>query len=112
MKEKLLDILKSPNDKLICVDLDWTLCCWEFWGEWEPEPILDMINYINRLYEKWWHIIIYTARATEYFTITYAWLIKYGVKFHWIRMQHKPGRDLYLDDKALHISDITNLIIL
>lgn len=108
MKQKLLEILKNPNDKLICVDLDWTLCTGEFWWEWEPEPIQDRIDYINRLYEKWGHIIIYTARVPDYFTITFAWLIKNWVKFHWIAMQQKPGRDLYIDDKALNIEDVFN----
>ena len=106
MKEKLLEILKSPNDKLICVDLDWTLCLGEFWGEWEPEPIKERIDYINKLYTKGWHILIYTARSPEFFTITYAWLIKYGVKFHWIAMQQKPWSDIYIDDKSLNIDDI------
>ncbi len=106
MKEKLLEILKNPNDKLICVDLDWTLCEWEFWGEWEPTPIIERIEYVNKLYTRWWHIIIYTARSPEYFTPTYAWLIKHWVKFHWIAMQQKPGRDLYIDDRALNIDDV------
>lgn len=104
--DKLLDILKNPNDKLICVDLDWTLCDWEFRGKWEPTPIQDRIDKINKLYTKGAHIIIYTARATEWFTETYSWLIKHRVKFHWIAMCQKPWADLYIDDKALNIKDV------
>lgn len=106
MKQKLLDILKNPNDKLIAVDLDWTLCEWEFWWEDECKPIIERIAYINNLYKKWWHIVIYTARSPEFFTITYAWLIKNWVKFHGIAMQQKPWADVYICDKSLNIDDV------
>jgi len=94
------------NDKLICVDLDGTLCEWEFWGEWEPNPKKNRIKFLNEnVYQKWWHVIIYTARSPEFYQITLAWLIKYWVKFHWISMFIKPWADLYVDDKA--VSDKT-----
>ena len=88
--------------KLLCVDLDWTLCKWEFWWWKEPEPILSRIDYINNIYINWAHIIIYTARNPKYFIDTFSRLIKYGVMFHWIAMQMKPWADLYIDDKAIH----------
>ena len=106
MKEKLMEILENPNDKLIAVDLDGTLCLGEFWGEGSPSPLLDKIEYINNLYRKGRHIIIYTARSTEFFTVTYAWLVKHWVKFHWIAMQQKPWADLYICDKSLNIDDV------
>lgn len=106
MKQKLLDILKNPANKLIAVDLDWTLCEWEFRGEWEPKPIKERIDYINSLYKKWWHIVIYTARSPEFFALTYAWLIKNWVKFHGIAMQQKPWADVYICDKSLNIDDV------
>jgi len=95
--------MNKYNNKLICIDLDWTLCEWEFWWWEEPKPIQDRIDYINEnLYHKWAHIIIYTARADEYYTLTKSWLIKYWVKHHWIAMQYKPWADLYIDDKAIN----------
>lgn len=103
---ELLEILKNPKDKLLAVDLDWTLCTGEFRWEWEPLPIQERIDYINWLYKKWAHIIIYTARSPEYFTLTFARLIKYWVKHHWICMQYKPGADIYLDDRCININDI------
>lgn len=106
MKKKLHDILKSPNDKLIAVDLDGTLCHGEFWGEGEPEPMRDRIDYINGLYKKGAHIIIYTAREPGHYTLTHAWLIKHGVMFHGITMRFKPGADCYIDDKCLNVEDI------
>lgn len=112
MKEKLLNILKDPKDKLIAIDLDGTLCVGEFWtkdGEVvpnEPLPIPEMIEKLWGWYKQGAHIIIFTARQPSYFEITNAWLIKHGVPFHGIVMQKKPGADVYIDDKALNINDV------
>lgn len=104
-KTKLLDILKNPSGKLIAVDLDGTLCEGEFWGGEDPLPLSNAIDHIWQLYKRGAHIIIYTARQPMYYQLTHAWLVKYGVPFHGICMQMKPGADLYLDDKALHTED-------
>lgn len=106
MKKKLLDILEKPAGKLIAVDLDGTLCSGEFWGEGEPLPAQEMIDKVTSWYHKGAHIIIYTARQPKYYAQTHSWLTKYGVHFHGIAMMYKPGADLYIDDKSLHISDI------
>lgn len=109
MKEKLLEVLKNPNDKLIAVDMDGTLCNGEFWGTEipDPTPIPEMIELMRKLYHKGAHLVIYTARQPMYYSRTHAWLIKHEVPFHGITMCMKPGADLYLDDKALHIEDLT-----
>jgi len=105
MKSKLLDILKNPANKLIAVDLDWTLCTGKFWKE-ECKPIADRINYINSLYKKWAHIIIRTARMPEHYEVTRKWLEQHNIMYHWISMHTKIWADIYIDDKALHISDV------
>jgi len=106
MKEKLLEILANPNDKVIAVDLDGTLCAGEFWGEEDCVPIQKMIDLVAAWYQKGAHIIIYTARQPKYFAATQAWLMKNGVPFHGIVMQMKPGADVYIDDKALNVCDV------
>lgn len=106
MKQKLLDILKKPNDQVICIDLDGTLCEGEFWGGEEPAPLHVMIEKVTQWYQQGAHIIIYTARQPKYFTLTQAWLVKWGVPFHGIAMQMKPGADVYIDDKSLHPEDL------
>lgn len=106
MKNDLLEILKNPNDKVIAVDLDGTLCEGEFWGTEEVEPKKEMIAKVWEWYKKGAHIIIYTARQPRYYSITLAWLLKNEVPFHGIAMLYKPGADLYLDDKAINIEDI------
>jgi len=102
----LKDILKNPANKLIAIDLDGTLCKGEFWGEGDPTPIKERIEYFNNIYKKGAHIIIYTARQPRYFIKTMAWLIKNEVMYHGIMMQQKPGADLYCDDKVININDL------
>lgn len=102
----LNEILQNPANKLIAVDLDGTLCTGEFWGTGEPEPITHMIEFVESIYKRGAHIVIYTARQPKWYTQTHAWLLKHGVPFHGICMQMKPGADLYIDDKGVHIEEI------
>jgi len=71
---KLQDILKNPNDKLLAIDMDGTICEGEFWGEGEPKPKQDFIDKMWTWYKKGAHIVIYTARQPIYYPETYAWL--------------------------------------
>ena len=91
----------KENRIVYAVDLDWTLCEWEFRWEWEPRPLQKRIDKINSMYKQWHIILIYTARAPEYFQVTLAWLIKYWVMHHGINMRIKPWADTYIDDKAI-----------
>lgn len=105
-KKRLLEILKNPNDKLLAIDMDGTICKGEFWGDEDPKPKTEFIEKMWKWYKGGAHIIIYTARHTKYYAHTHAWLIKYGVPFHGITMQMKPGADVYIDDKSLNIDDL------
>lgn len=106
MKDKLLEILENPANKLLAIDMDGTICEGEFWGEGEPKPKQEFIDKMWVWYKKGAHIIIYTARQPIYYKDTHAWLIKHGVPFHGISMLLKPGANIYIDDKALNIEDI------
>lgn len=107
MKQKLLDILKNPANKLIAVDLDWTLCEWEFRKDEDKViPIPERIDFINELYKKGWHIIICTARFPKWYEQTQKWLQNNWVLYHWIVMREKIWADLYIDDKSLNIADL------
>ena len=105
-KEKLIEVLKNPANKLIAVDMDGVLCESEFWGGDEPKPKQEVVDYFNGLYVKGAHIIIYTARNPKWYAITQTWLDKHGVMYHGISMMKKIGADIYCDDKALNIEDI------
>lgn len=108
-KEVLSKILENPNDQLIAVDMDGTLCLGEWWGRPEdPEPIPNepILELVRNLHMRGGHIVLYTARQPRMYAATHAWLIKHNVPFHGIAMTMKPGADLYIDDKSLHIEDL------
>lgn len=105
----LEELIKDPNDKLICIDMDGTLCEGESWGHGYNKPFKDRIEWCNEnLYNRGGHIVIYTARFPELYAKTAAWLTKYGMRYHGIAMGKKPGADYYLDDKCININDIFN----
>ena len=110
MKYKLLEILKSPNDKLICVDLDGTLCIGEAWTNEQcltTTPKQDIIDKVNKMYTSGGHIIIYTARPETFRPETEYWLNKFGVRYHALVMAtRKMPADLYIDDKCLNVEDL------
>lgn len=111
MKENLWDILRNPNDVLIAIDMDGTLCHGEFWGrpdDPEPTPNVAMVELTRDLHQRGAHIVLYSARQPFMYAATHAWLIKHGVPFHGICMTMKPGADLYIDDKTLNTEDLFN----
>ena len=109
--KNIKEILKNPNDKLIAVDIDGTLSEGDCWNkDDDPKPIKEMIDFVNNLYRRGGHIIIYTSRFTDMYQMTLAWLIKHGVLFHGISMRIKIGADCYIDDKAINIKDVYKLI--
>jgi len=94
-------VLSREGRKVICVDMDGTLCEGEAWTEeaaMNAEPRTDIIEKIDELYKKHF-ICIYTARGDNLMPATLAWLRKYVVKFHAIS-NNKLGCDLYIEDKA------------
>lgn len=78
-------------------------------------PNNDVINKINKLYEKGWKIILFTARGCKscntleekekkYREITEKWLEKNNVKYN-VLMFGKPDADYYIDDKNISIEE-------
>lgn len=108
-KKEIKNILSNPQGKLIAVDLDLTLTKGkDYWGDKTQyiEPNQKMIDYVNNLYIKGGHIIIYTARMPLMYPETLGWLLSHNVLFHGIAMRIKPGSDCYIDDKAINLEDI------
>ncbi len=97
---------------LIYVDIDDTICHREG-NDLDYNnsiPYEDRIKKINDLYDK--NTIVYwTARGTKtginWFQTTYHQLIKWGCKFHELRMG-KPYYDLFIDDKNINSEDYFN----
>ena len=97
--------------KIICFDLDNTLC--ETIGNkyTKSRPILKNIKIVNKLYEKGYVIKIYTARymgrsnenqrlaKKKGYKLTKQQLKKWNIKYHKLIMG-KASYDLIIDDKA------------
>lgn len=114
-----------PEPKRIVVDIDDTIC------KHRPEdsgddrfinadPITDMIDKVNQLYEEGWYVIYHTARGMvsrdgcvdtiydELYEITKEWLQRHNVLYHELVMG-KPYGDYYLDDKSLTIEEFREM---
>lgn len=97
------------KDKLVCMDLDGTLCEGECWTEDEclkAKPKEESIKKNNKIYVNGAHIIIYTARPEWFRNETEYWLRKHRVRYHALVMgNNKVGADVYIDDKAIRIDE-------
>jgi uncharacterized HAD superfamily protein len=99
--------------KVICIDIDNTICKTKLSQYAKSKPNKKIINYINKLYDSGYIIKIYTARymgrfednkilAKKYgYTKTIKQLKKWKVNFHALHMG-KPSADIYIDDKNLY----------
>ena len=76
----------------------------------DAEPIVERINFINRLYDEGNTIIFHTARGmgssnnttpNRWKSLTKKQLEEWGVKYHDLFMG-KPAGDLYVDDKGIN----------
>lgn len=109
--------------KILAFDLDDTLCRrdkkYENLG-WEKynfcEPIIEMIEKVNHLYDKGYTIYIYTARGmnqfngdvnvvhNKLFDLTEKSLNKWGIKYHKLIMG-KLHYDYLIDDKSMSLGE-------
>lgn len=104
------------TDKIrIFFDIDDTLTVWNPNRDYENfEPIPEMIEKVNELYDLGFEITLFTARgmtscgpekiSTEIIPGMIKNLEKNGVKYHNL-ITHKPSYDLMVDDKALSPKD-------
>ncbi len=108
------------EQRRIVMDLDGTLCEQVDTRSSEKgvhayafaAPMVDVIERVNRLYDKGWHVTIFTARGMRTFngnihavvralwTLTDTWLKENGVKYHELRFGKPPG-DVYVDDRGM-----------
>lgn len=89
------------------VDIDGTICS-NTDGEYEKaQPYYENIKKINKLYEKGYTIIYWTARGTktgiDWSELTKKQFIDWGVKFTELKFS-KPVYDLFICDKAVESS--------
>mgnify|MGYP005998045911 CR=1 FL=1 len=99
--------------KTICFDIDNVICTTKLNNKYhESKPIKKNINLINKLYDKGFIIILYTARYMGRCNgdikkvkklvkpLTLKQLRVWKVKYHNIYFG-KPSFDLFIDDKSL-----------
>tara|TARA_Y100000310_G_C20574108_1_gene759602 strand:+ start:495 stop:845 length:351 start_codon:yes stop_codon:yes gene_type:complete len=103
------------EQKIAFVDIDETICFYSGLRRYDfSEPNYDNIAKINKLYERGWKIIYWTARGNvtkiDYREHTLDQLNSWGCKFHELITgtgpSPKPHFDLIVDDKAMRIEEL------
>lgn len=113
-------------NKIICFDLDNTICKTYANDYSNSFPIKKNINFINKLYSNGYYIKIFTSRymgrssenilaaKKRGYKFTLNQLKKWNLKYHKL-IFGKPSYDLFVDDKALFykkdwVSELKKLI--
>ena len=98
--------------KIICVDIDNTICTTQKNNYLESRPKKKIIKYLNNLYSSGYIIKLYTARGMgrsndnkniaekKFKKLTIRQLKTWKLKYHKIFFG-KPSADIYIDDKSL-----------
>ena len=98
--------------KTLVFDIDNTLCSTTESDYKNAQPMVDRIQYVNKLYDSGYTIILMTARgmgradnnptmAIElFYAFTQNQLEGWGVKYHHLFLG-KPAADYYIDDKGI-----------
>lgn len=97
--------------RIINVDVDNTLTnetCYTIEEVLNATPKKEIIDKVAQLYEED-YIVIYTARRDVLIPATFEWLRRNNIRWHAFSNQ-KPPSDAYIDDLAVHIDDVDNLL--
>lgn len=103
------EILNCTNKK-ICFDIDGVIATLTQDNDYSmARPVDKVILIINELYNKGNTILLFTARGSEtgidWRAITEKQMKDWGVKYHQL-IFGKPGADVFIDDRAVNISDL------
>ena len=97
--------------RIINVDVDNTLTnetCFTIEQVLSATPKQHIIDKVAKLYDED-YIVIYTARRDNLIPSTFEWLRRNNIRWHAFSNQ-KPPSDAYIDDLAVHIDSVDNLI--
>jgi hypothetical protein len=112
---------EADDKKVALVDIDETICFYSDKRTYNlAEPNMENIEKINKLFNKGWHIIYWTARGGSekskklgkcYYDFTWKQLESWGCKFHDLSTGTKgkyikPPYDMVIDDKAKRIEEL------
>ena len=112
------------NQKRLCIDLDGTICENKKDNQTYQDvlPMPCAVKRLNEYKEKWYYIIIYTARnmlthnnnigniIANQGPILFEWLKKHNIPYDEL-LFGKPVADIYIDDKALKFESWDNIKI-
>ena len=99
--------------KILCFDLDNTICVTKGKQYSQSKPIKKAIILINKLYSEGHQIKIFTARymgrnnenvnkaRKQGYKMTFNHLKKWNVSYHML-LYGKPSYDLFIDDKSIY----------
>lgn len=100
--------------RTFCFDIDGviaTLTDHNAYDQAAPQPA--MIQAVNFLYERGYHIVLFTARGAathmDWTQVTRQQMQQWGVKYHELRFG-KPPADYFIDDKMLGIKELLNCV--
>ena len=105
-------MIKNKKYKVLCFDIDNTICESKTNNYKESKPIFKNIEFINKLYAKGYYVKIFTARfmgrakenqnlaKKKGYYLTKRQLKKWNLKYHQL-IFGKPSYDLFIDDKNL-----------
>ena len=99
-------ITKNPT---FFVDIDGTIVKYRKFSELSTAvltPIQDVIDFLNKSYDEGAHIVITTARPSQYELFTKQELEKLGVKYHQMIMGIGRGTRVVLNDKDPEMPDL------
>ena len=106
----------SEGKKRVLVDIDETICFFPKERKYDlAEPNFTNIDKINKLYDKGWEVIYWTARGSmtgnDYKEFTDKQLKEWGCKYHDLitgtsNKFPKPFYDMIIDDKAKRIEEL------
>lgn len=93
----------NPNRLVYAIDFDGTLTSPSV-DYANPEPQYSIIDKVRKLYYTGHIILIWSARTWREANILAAFLERYDVPYHGLRL-NKGGADIYIDDKNKSLED-------
>lgn len=103
------------NDKkTFCFDIDGIIATIVPTTQYnQAQPITEMIQLINFLYDQGHHILLFTARGSmtgiDWTEVTKRQMEEWNVHYHTLQFG-KPAADYYIDDKAITLEQLYDIV--
>lgn len=106
--------LREGKKLKICCDIDGVLAAKTPGNDYSRAyPMVNNIQILNALYDKGFHIVLFTARGystgIDWKDVTARQMKDWNVHFHEL-LFGKPDADIYIDDKLFSISELSAIL--